>query len=68
MPLDLTDDKSTLVQVMAWGRQAQAITWSNVDPDLCRQLAPLAHNELPNIWQNVRKLLFLLVDGYVINR
>ena len=49
MPLDLTDDKSTLVQVMAWCCQAsrqQAITWSNVDPDLCRQMASLGLNVL----------------------
>ena len=39
MPLDLTGDKSTLVQVMAWFRQA------NVDPDLCRQMASLGLNE-----------------------
>ena len=37
MPLDLTDDKSTLVQV---------ITWANVDPDLCRHMVSLGHNEL----------------------
>ena len=30
MPLDLTDDKSTLVQVMAWCCH-QAITWTNAD-------------------------------------
>ena len=24
----------------------QAITWANVDPDLCRQMASLGHNEL----------------------
>ena len=35
MKLDLTDDKSTLVQV-----------WANVDPDLCRHVASLGHNEL----------------------
>ena len=49
MPLDLTDDKSTLVQVMAWCRQAtkqQAITWANVDLDLCRHMVSLGHNEL----------------------
>ena len=40
MPQDITDDKSTLVQVMAWCRQA------NVDPDLCRQMASLGFNEL----------------------
>ena len=42
MPLDLTDDKSTLVQVMAWCRQAK----TNVDPDLCRHMASLGLNEL----------------------
>ena len=44
MPLDITDDKSTLVQVMAWCHQA--ITWANVDPDLCRKMASLGLNEL----------------------
>ena len=37
MPLDITDDKSTLVQV---------ISWANVDPDLCHQMASLGLNEL----------------------
>ena len=37
MPLDLTDDKSTLVQ---------AITWANIDSDLCHQMASLGLNEL----------------------
>ena len=46
MPLDLTDDKSTLVQVMAWCRQQQAINWGNDDPDLCHQKASLGLNEL----------------------
>ena len=44
MPLDLTDEKSTLVQAMAWCRQA------NVDPDLCRQMASLGLNELSIIF------------------
>ena len=35
--INLTDDKSTLVQ---------AITWANVDPDLCHQMASLGLNEL----------------------
>ena len=43
MPLDLNDDKSILVQVMAWH---QAITWANVDPDLCHHMVSLGHNEL----------------------
>ena len=34
MSLDITDDKSKLVQVMAWCRQATTITWANVDSDL----------------------------------
>ena len=38
MPLDIIDDKSTLLQ--------QAITWSYVDPDLCRHILSLGHNEL----------------------
>ena len=46
MPPDLTDDKSTSVQVMAWCRQATSHYLSNVDPDLCRQIASLGLNEL----------------------
>ena len=37
MSLDITNDESTLDYVMAWCRQAQAIAWANVAPDLCRQ-------------------------------
>ena len=44
--LYLIDDKSTLVQVMAWAVRQQAITWANVDPDPCRHMASLSHNEL----------------------
>ena len=33
MSLDVTDDQSTLVQVLACWQQA--ITWTSVDPDLC---------------------------------
>ena len=36
---DFTDDQSALVQVMA-------ITWANVDPDLCRYVVSLSQNEL----------------------
>ena len=43
--LDLSDDMSTLVQVMAWCLRQQAITWANVDPDLCRYMASLGHNK-----------------------
>ena len=46
MSADLTDYKSTLVQVMAWAVRQQAITWANNDPDLCRHVVSLGHNEL----------------------
>ena len=39
MSFDLTDDEVNIVQVMAWCRQA------NVDPDLCRHMVSLGHNE-----------------------
>ena len=47
MPLDLID-KSTLVQVTAWCVWQQAITWANVNPDLCRYMVSLGHNVLSN--------------------
>ena len=31
---------------MAWCRQQQTITWANADPDLCRNMTALDHNEL----------------------
>ena len=51
MSMDLTNGKSTLVQVMAWCCQAlhepmSPITWTNVDQDPCRHMASLDHNEL----------------------
>ena len=46
MPLDLTDEKSTLVQVMAWCRQATSHYLSQFDPDKCCHMASLGHNEL----------------------
>ena len=36
----------TLVQVMAWCRQASNHYWTNVDPDLSCHMASLCHNEL----------------------
>ena len=41
--MNATDDKSTLVQVMAFAIRQQAITWADVDPDL---LSSLGRNEL----------------------
>ena len=37
MQQNLTHDKSPLIQV---------ITWANVDPDFCHNMASLGHNEL----------------------
>ena len=45
MSLDVTDDKPTLIQVVAWCCKQQAITWANFDPDLCRHMASLGPNE-----------------------
>ena len=42
LSLDLTDHKSTLVQVMAWQK---ALTWANIDPVLCHHTTTLGHNE-----------------------
>ena len=62
IPLNLIDDKSTLVQVMAWCHEATShyqnqcwwssmmpcgtTTWTNVDQVLWCYLAPLGHKEL----------------------
>ena len=45
-PRNTFDEKSTLAQVMAWWQQA--ITWANVDPDLCNNMhmVSVGHNEL----------------------
>ena len=45
MSLDLTEDKSTLIQVM-WlcAIRQQAIIWASVDLDLCRHMVSLGHN------------------------
>ena len=46
MYFDLTDDKSTLFQVMAWCSQATSHYLSQCCPDLCRHMASLDHNEV----------------------
>ena len=48
MPKDLTDDFSTLVQIMAWCHQATS-TWANVDTYLCRHVAAWGHDMLTRI-------------------
>ena len=46
MPQNSIDDKSTLVQVRVGAIRQQAITWANVDPNLCHHMAWLGLNEL----------------------
>ena len=43
------DDNATLVQAIAWCHQEQAITWTNVERDLCHYIMPLCYNELISI-------------------
>ena len=45
MPKNLTIEKSTLAQVMAWCRQETSHNMPHVDPNLCHMVS-LAHNEL----------------------
>ena len=65
MPLDLTDDKSTLVQVMAWCRQATSHYLSLVDPDLCRHMVSLSHNELRLCSQIAIAKIFILMCRFI---
>ena len=44
VPQNLTNENSTLIQVGAV--RHKAISWANVDPDLCCYMASLGHNEL----------------------
>ena len=46
MYLDLADDKSTLVQVIAWCHQATSHYLNNYFARFCRHLASLGHKEL----------------------
>ena len=56
MSLHLTDGQSTLVQVMTGAIRQQAITRASVDPDLCRHMASLGHNELKGVHDVRNKL------------
>ena len=61
MSLDWNYEKSKLVQVMGWCRQA--ITSGNVDPDLCHHMVSIGHNELNIIiiyWFSVDVVYFLM--------
>ena len=44
MPQNITDEKSTLVQVTVWCVMKQTITLTNVNPDPCSWMASLGHN------------------------
>ena len=58
-----TYDKSILIQVMTWCRQATILPWASVDQDLCRHMASLGHNEfkpLANMHILFNVLLFVL--------
>ena len=59
MPLDHTDDKSTLVQECLGAVRQQTVTRANIDPDLCRHLGSLGHNEL--IWQSSLQFAQLVI-------
>ena len=39
------DAKSTLLHVIACAVKWQAIVWADVDPDRCRHIMSLVHNE-----------------------
>ena len=70
MPLDFTDDQSTLVWIWvnigsgngfaAWWHQA--ITWAKVDPDLCHHVVSLGHNELNWSWIDTRQPLTFILN------
>ena len=53
LPLD--ESHSTLVMISQHWFRYQAITWTNVDPDLCRLMASPRPNELTlsSMWVNV---------------
>ena len=76
LSLDLTDDKSSLVQVMAWCHQATSHYLSqcwprslspsgnkaSVDPDLCCNIASLGHN-----WLMQATTFFSLLLGFLFS-
>ena len=70
MVQDSTDDKSTLVQVMAYGLVPSGNKplpeFHNVVPDLCCHLASLGHNELPVIQGGLAKVTLILKALYFL--
>ena len=61
------DDKSTLVQYWLGVVRHRAITWANVDPDLCRHMASLGRSELiPDIGKFLRDFVgFFLMTSHI---
>ena len=59
--LGLTDDKSTLVRVMALYRQATSHSWPNIHPDLCRHVALLGYNVLSSgiLWYAFQDISYM---------
>ena len=57
---------------MAWCRRQQAITWINVDLDLCRHMASLGHIELTCVTNyrlfGAKPLIELMVDFVVLGQ
>ena len=51
--LDRTDSDNRLGAI-----RQQSINWTNVDPDLCRHMASLSHNELTH-----KHTLYLIITG-----
>ena len=45
MPENPIDDKSALVQIWLDAVRQEAITWANVEPDLCRHMASSGHTD-----------------------
>ena len=48
MPQNLTNERTTQVRQWLGTIRQQAITWSNVDPDICLHMAWLGQNRLKN--------------------
>ena len=48
--LDLSDDKSTLVQVMDGCRKSTSYYLNQFWPKFCRHMASIGHNELSHTW------------------
>ena len=58
MPKNLINEKSTLVQVMAWCIKHQVITWINFDQDFQQQYSVKALSELTWLPEPFRWNLF----------